>query len=325
MKAKDIQKLASEGLYLGRKVNGQVLETHISWLIISQKWVFKIKKPVKLSFLDYSTLESRAHFCEKEIQLNGRFSSIYIRSCPVTWHEGSWVLDGKKGTIYDYAVLMKRIPEEFRMDKMLQMGQGSDLLIAKLAKKVAFFHRRQPVEESTFDMNEAKALFNDIIHPEFRYSSEQAKFLQKAVQWSDGFLEKHEQRFKERARLGWVRDLHGDLHTGNVFLTDPPVIFDCIEFSKRIRTIDFLYEVAFICMDLERFGKEHWATYFLETYLKSIPVFEPDKDEAIFTYFKCLRANVRAKVLGLDPARNKQKKEAQNAYFQLMEQYMKQH
>jgi len=174
-------------------------------------------------------------------------------------------------------------------------------------------------------VNEAKVLFNDIIGPEFRYSSEQAKFLQKAVQWSDGFLEKHEQRFKERARLGWVRDLHGDLHTGNVFLTDPPVIFDCIEFSKRIRTIDFLYEVAFICMDLERFGKEHWATYFLETYLKSIPVFEPDKDEAIFTYFKCLRANVRAKVLGLDPARNKQKKEAQKAYFQLMEQYMKQH
>ena len=111
MKAKDIQKLASEGLYLGRKVNGQVLETHISWLIISQKWVFKIKKPVKLSFLDYSTLESRAHFCEKEIQLNGRFSSIYIRrlsGLPGMKEVGYWM--AKKGTVYDYAVLMKRYP-----------------------------------------------------------------------------------------------------------------------------------------------------------------------------------------------------------------------
>ena len=141
------------------------------------------------------------------------------------------------------------------------------------------------------------------------------------------FWKKHEQRFKERARLGWVRDLHGDLHTGNVFLTDPRVIFDCIEFSKRIRTIDFLYEVAFICIGFGAFWQGALGNlFFLETYLKSIPVFEPDKDEAIFTYFKCLRANVRAKVLGLDPARNKtEKRSPKSLLFQLMEQYMKQH
>ncbi|MDN3689433.1 phosphotransferase [Cyclobacterium jeungdonense] len=322
MKTEDVQKLADEGLYLGRRIGGKLLETHISWVILTDKWAFKIKKPVKLSFLDYSALESRGHFCKEEILLNSRFSSIYIRCCPITWMEEKWVMDGKRGTVHDYAVLMKRLPEAFRMDKMLQDGKGSEALIDQLAKKVALFHRKQPAEDSPFDLNKAKGLFNDILNPTIRYTNSQRKFLEKAVRWSNAFLEAHSERFSERVRLGWVRDLHGDLHAGNVFLTDPPVLFDCIEFSKPIRTIDLLYEVAFLCMDLERYGKEDWSALFLETYLHRIPVLDSELDGPIFNYYKCLRANVRAKVLGLDPSDSTEKQEKQNAYFRLMEGYM---
>ncbi|MBD3628957.1 phosphotransferase [Cyclobacterium sp.] len=322
MKAEDIQLLAREGLYLGRRIEGEVVETHISWVILSHMWVFKIKKPIRLSFLDYSSLESRAYFCDQEIQLNARFSSIYIRSCPITWNDGKWEMNGKRGVIHDYAVMMKRLPEDHRMDKMLQSGEGAPFLIEKLANKVALFHRSQPADNSLFNVKEARGIFNDILNNAHKYTDEQEEFLQKAVQWSDLFLEKHSRRLRERASLGWVRDLHGDLHTGNVFLTDPPVIFDCIEFSKSMRTIDLLYEVAFICMDLERFGKEDWSALFLETYLKKIPVLDPGRDKAIFNYFKCLRANIRAKVLGMDPSEDKRKD--QSVYLALMERYIQQ-
>lgn len=323
MKAEDVYKLAKEGLYLGRRMEGKVLETHISWIILTEKWAFKIKKPIALSFLDYSSLESRGYFCKKEILLNSRFTSIYIRSCPITWVEGNWVMDGKRGTVHEYAVLMKRLPETYRMDKVLQEGKGSEMLIEKLAKKVAFFHRKQPAEDSPFDIREAKGLFNDILNPSIRYTSSQRKFLEKAVLWSNAFLDAHRERLSERAQMGWVRDLHGDLHAGNVFLTNPPVLFDCIEFSKSIRTIDLLYEVAFLCMDLERYGKADWSALFLATYLHWIPVLDPDRDAPIFNYYKCLRANVRAKVLGLDSSDSKEKQKQQKAYFQLMEAYMR--
>ncbi|WP_162342966.1 phosphotransferase [Cyclobacterium salsum] len=324
MKTEEVHKLANEGLYLGHRMDGTVLETHISWIILTGKWAFKIKKPVTLSFLDYSALASRGHFCKEEILLNSRFSSIYVRCCPITWVEGNWVMDGKRGTVHDYAVLMRRVPEAYRMDKMLQDGEGSEVLIEKLAKKVAVFHRKQPAEESPFDLNQAKEIFSDILDPSIRYTSSQRKFLEKAVRWSNAFLEANSERFSERARLGWVRDLHGDLHAGNIFLTDPPVIFDCIEFSKSIRTIDLLYEVAFLCMDLERYGKADWSALFLKTYLHRIPVLDYERDGPIFNYYKCLRANVRAKVLGLDPSDSAEKQEQQQAYFRLMERYMQQ-
>lgn len=324
MKTDDVQKLADEGLYLGRRIGGRLLETHISWVILTDKWAFKIKKPVKLSFLDYSTLESRGHFCNEEILLNSRFSSIYIRCCPITWMGGNWVMDGKRGTVHDYAVLMKRLPDAYRMDKMLQEGKGSEMLMNQLAKKIALFHRKQAAEDMPFDLIKAKGLFNDILNPAIRHTSSQRKFLERAVHWSNAFLEAHRERFSERVRLGWVRDLHGDLHAGNVFLTNPPVLFDCIEFSKPIRTIDLLYEVAFLCMDLERYGKADWATLFLATYLHRVPVLDSERDGPIFNYYKCLRANVRAKVLGLDPSDSAEKQEQQNAYLRLMERYMQQ-
>ncbi|SHN12759.1 hypothetical protein SAMN04488057_107112 [Cyclobacterium lianum] len=324
MKAEDIQVLAKDGWYRGRRIDGQLVETHISWVIIGHKWVYKIKKPIKLSFLDYTSLAARALYCDEEIQLNSRFSSIYIRSCPITWFDGKWVMDGKRGVLHDYAVLMKRLPETFRMDKVLRDGGGEATLIRKLAKKVALFHRRQPEEDVSFRLDEARDLFNDILNPGYKHTSGQQKFLQQAVAWSDAFLRKHQQRLAERVRLGWVRDLHGDLHTGNVFLTDPPVIFDCIEFSKSIRTIDMLYEVAFICMDLERYGRADWSAVFLQTYLSGNPVLNTDEDEDIFRYYKSLRANIRAKVLGLASSGDGEKKADQQAYLRLMEFYMQQ-
>ncbi len=322
MKTEEVQQVAREGIYKGRRIEGQLIETHISWIILSEKWAFKLKKPIKLSFLDYSTLASRAHFCREEVRLNSRFSAIYDRCCPITHLNGNWYLDGKRGTVREYAVVMKRQPEEYRMDKLLKQGKVTEQQVKKLAEKMALFHRRQPAEMVPFQLTAAKALFADIVNPSLRYTAEQRTFLKEAVRWSDSFLETHRGRFKERVQLGYVRDLHGDLHAGNVFLSEKPVLFDCIEFSKNIRTIDLLYEVAFLCMDLERYGEDSLAGSFMETYLKRIPILDTGRDASIFTYYKCLRANVRAKVLGMNPTPERRKEQA--CYLALMERYLRQ-
>jgi len=322
MKTEEVQQVAREGIYKGRRIEGQLIETHISWIILSEKWVFKLKKPIKLSFLDYSTLASRAHFCREEIRLNSRFSAIYDRYCPITHLDGNWYLDGKRGTVREYAVVMKRQPEEYRMDKLLRQGKVTEQQVKKLAEKVALFHRRQPAEMVPFQLKAAKALFADILNPSLRYTAEQRAFLKEAIRWSDSFLETHRKRLAERVQLGYVRDLHGDLHAGNVFLSDKPVLFDCIEFSKTIRTIDLLYEVAFLCMDLERYGEDSLADLFMESYLKRVPIQDNERDASILTYYKCLRANVRAKVLGMNPTPERRKEQA--CYLALMERYLRQ-
>jgi aminoglycoside phosphotransferase family enzyme len=114
--------------------------------------------------------------------------------------------------------------------------------------------------------------------------------------WSDQFLKSHAARLQQRIDRGFIRDVHGDLHSRNIFLYRKPVLFDCIEFNDPMRQIDVLYEIAFLCMDLEAYGQKNLSRYFLTEYKKKFKCFECKEDESLFIYYKCLRANVRAKV-----------------------------
>jgi aminoglycoside phosphotransferase family enzyme len=123
--------------------------------------------------------------------------------------------------------------------------------------------------------------------------------LREALKWNERFLKKHAGRFHARIDRGFKRDVHGDLHSGNIFLYKKPILFDCIEFNDSFRQIDVLYEVAFLCMDLEGYGMKDLANKFLQTYNSIFESFEVYEDFEIFNYFKCLRANIRAKVNAL--------------------------
>ena len=329
----DFDSFVKKVTYNGEPMKDQVEETHISWIAFSKTRVFKIKKPVKFSFLDFSTLEQRKKYCLRELKLNQRFSKIYLDVLPIRCGINGWSLeeDGQ-GKVVDYAVLMKRMSSSKRMDKMLMEGKVNKTSIQALAKEVAFFHHKAEIIYTPFNLKKAKNLFNDIeeisgfIKKEL--GEEQQDFLLKSIAWSNNFLDSHALRIQERIKSGFKRDLHGDLHAGNIFLYQQPVLFDCIEFNDEFRQIDVLYEIAFLCMELEVGGHQELSDYFLAKYSKSLVCFEKEEDDDLYKYFKCLRANVRLKVrtLGVagseDGAIDKAELKVITNYLSLMKKYM---
>ncbi len=304
MNRQEVNQLLAQGIYEGKPIQGILEETNISWVILSRSHAFKIKKEIKLSFLDYSTLDLRKKFCEKELELNRRFSSIYLSVGPIIYHNGRFTIGGEVGEIVDYAVCMKRMREDKRLDVLLTQGKVDPLRISLLAKQVAKFHQSAQIIEYEYNQEQAKELFNDlnsvqnVVLQEF--GNDFSEVIPGLISFSNNFLKKHVRRFVERSRLGFIRDLHGDLHSGNIFLYKNPVIFDCIEFQDAFRQIDILYEIAFLCMDLEFFDRKDLSDLFLDTYGSILTCFPKEEDKGIFLYFKCLRANVRAKVFLLN-------------------------
>ncbi|RZS96295.1 phosphotransferase [Cecembia calidifontis] len=296
----EVKQLAWNGMYKGQRLQGTLIETNISWVILSGRVAFKIKKDIQFSFLDYSTLSKRKFFCERELELNGRFSSIYLSVEPIRYFQGHWHIGEGPGKISDYAVRMKRLRASKKMDVMLEKGEVALEDIQELAKLVADFHQRSALVFPVFDLEKEKALFNDLATVKAIANKELGAGLPEkidaAMERSNAFLELHKKRMAARIRETWYRDTHGDLHTGNIFLYRKPILFDCIEFNDSFRQTDLLYELAFLCMDLEFYGRKDHSEALLRTYRKKIDPFVQDADWQIFHYYKALRANVRAKV-----------------------------
>ncbi|WP_439585616.1 hypothetical protein [Dyadobacter bucti] len=303
MNEREIHVLAEKGIYNGKPLCAQLEETHISWILLTDTLAFKIKKPVKLSFLDFSELSTRKALCEKELVLNKRFSSIYLKVLPVTNHENGLEIGGLLGKPVDYAVMMKRLPTEKRMDHLLSKGKvGSKEMIA-LAEKIAQMHRDAPLISVPIDLLALMSTFNDITSIRPFISKHSSAYYQKiidhAIAFSDAFITQYAGRIRERGRLGFIRDIHGDLHSGNIFIDDQPILFDCIEYNDAFRQIDVLSDIAFLCMDLESFGHDALCEIFLSVYCDRFPAFQTAVDNLVFLYYKCLRANIRAKVSAL--------------------------
>jgi aminoglycoside phosphotransferase family enzyme len=196
---------------------------------------------------------------------------------------------------------MKRLATNRRMDIMiLQPDRIDSGLIRSLAQRVALFHKSALKVFTPFDLRVAKDTFNDIVSIRKFISSSLGNYfsdiISHGVSWANEFIDLHAYRFQQRIDEGFKRDVHGDLHAGNIFLYPHPVIFDCIEFNDQFRHIDVLYEVAYLCMDLEASQHKQLADAFLSWYSKEFDPFRSPEDRLLFNYYKALRANVRAKV-----------------------------
>lgn len=327
-----IDQLASVGTFNGRKINGSVLETPISWVILSGRNAFKVKKPIKLPFLDYSTLRKRKQMARLEIELNQRFSDIYKGILPIHLWGKVFNLGHDVGDIVDYAVHMKRLATSKRMDLLLAKHHVRDEDMHTLATKIAGFHKSANIIETPFRVSEARNLFNDVkmilttAGPQLEVSERQ--IIKRSITWSNAFLRQHKDRFQARINAGLKRDLHGDLHSGNVFLYEEPILFDCIEFNDTFRQTDVLYEIAFLCMDLDGYHEERKSQLLLRNYLDQFNCLSTPEDELIFKYFKALRANVRAKVHAIGLAKENGRKRgsqhlaALKKYIRLIQSYM---
>lgn len=329
METEQVNELMRSGKYGGLPIKGKLIETHISWVILTKKWAFKIKKPIRYPFLDFSTLEKRKYYCERELHLNRRLTDIYLNVIPIKYRNGFSLGEGT-GDIIDYAVRMKRLEAPKKMDEMIRANRINARHIERLAKKISQFHRETEVIDISFDLKQSKQIFNDILdvsdwakeHLDNHYLT----LIQEAVAYSDSFLEKFSNHIEYRVQSGFKRDVHGDLHAKNIFLYEEPIIFDCIEFNDDYRQIDVLNEVAFFCMDLEAFGRWGLSKFFMEKYVASFPCINGQEDEQLFLYYKFYRSSVRAKVnalRALQASENDSKYYSKEVimYLDLMEKY----
>ncbi|MEO6844065.1 MAG: hypothetical protein ABI184_02765 [Ginsengibacter sp.] len=333
MTTEQINNLISEGVFPGESGQRELIETHISWVILGDEFVYKIKKPIQYSFLDFSTLALRKHYCERELELNKRLApDVYIGVMPVLEYEQNITIGGNKGTVIDYAVKMHKLKVDRRMDKLLVNDEVSTIDIKKLAERIASFHKEATIiyEKDLLDIREE---FNDL-ETEKEYMAEElgdtyGAIIDDAIQFSDQFLNKNKKLIADRLSNGLYRDCHGDLHSRNIFLLPEPVPFDCIEFNDDFRQIDVLNEVAFLCMDLDAFERKDLSELFLKHYNQFFPAMKTAEERNLFIYYKSYRANIRAKVNSLrartaatDGAKSKALATAEK-YLSLMKRYLK--
>lgn len=305
-------------------------ETHISWIILTDNYAFKIKRPVQYSFLDFTSLEKREHYCREELELNKRLASdMYLKVIPITQE----MLEPEKNddSVIDYAVQMKRMDNSKEMGALLEQDGVKEEDIDKLAKHVAEFHKKTRIIKNVFNTTGFQKNYAEILEEyafvEENIGKEWAEKMKSCTDKSNVYLNKRRNYMNDRIIRGFVKDCHGDLNAHNIFLYDNPVIFDCIEYNKEFRHIDIYYEIAFLCVDLEFYDKDELSNLFHEKYIEYMKIKEDAKDKELLNYYKSFRANIRAKVTILhEKSQNNSNAKSINdikRYIELMHKYMK--
>lgn len=309
----------------------ELIQTHISFVFVTDNFVYKVKKAVNFGFLDFSTLENRHLYCQKELEINKRLCpKIYLEVVPL--NQKNKIKIKGEGEIIEYALKMKRLPQERIMTILLKEGKVFKETIDDIAKVVSQFHLKAQtnLEISQFGtINIIKTNWNENFSQTAKYIDQTIpkvtfQFIQTGI---NTFIEKNKALFEDRIANNRIRDCHGDLHSGNIFITDQICIFDAIEFNDRFRYSDVAADVAFLAMDLDFQQRTDLSNYFLERYL----VYSQDRQlMQLLAFYKCYRAYVRGKVISfkLDDTNIEQTektsaiKEAQ-AYFKLANEYAK--
>ncbi|MBL7809962.1 MAG: hypothetical protein JNN28_19220 [Saprospiraceae bacterium] len=328
MNSELLHRLVQLGQFPGPATGVSVVETHISWIILTDQYAFKLKKPVQFDFLDFSTLALRKFYCAEEFRLNSRLApQMYIGVLPVTIHG----IGANEGEVVDVALQMHRMDNRFEMDKMLVQGKVTERHMEALAAQLAAFHQKHQLpadhhyrpDEDIHDFSDLFTFEEDLFALLCPDAATVLSSWKKAV---PAFLEAQSPHLESRLVNGFWVDGHGDLHSRNIFLPEAgePVIFDCIEFNPHLRQTDVLNELAFICMDLEFHGREDLSEVFLEAYGRHWLCFERLEDDLLFTYFKAYRANVRLKVtlLGLRQHPTEEQVRVARSYWALLKRYM---
>ncbi len=325
-----VKEMLRPGLY-GRGVKKvRMLQTHTSWVFLTGRHAYKVKKPVNFGFLDYTDLSARKFFCTEEFRLNCRLSpDIYLEVLPITETRGRLHLGGK-GKPIDYCLKMVELPQESIMTEQLRRGHVTYQHIDTIAAIIARFHEHaergreitrygsSEIIRLNWDENFAQTMEfrgTTITYPAF-------DLIKAAV---EKFILRWRTRFRRRREAGYVRKCHGDLHSRNIFVDDEVHIFDCIEFNPRFSCSDTASEIAFMVMDLDYAGRRDLAGFFVERYVAE------SGDVGLLRlldFYKCYRAYVRGKVTsfnlndaGISKADKATARKTAQRYFKLSERY----
>jgi hypothetical protein len=252
-----------------------IIETHISCILLTGPYAYKFKKPLNLGFLDYSTLEKRRFYCNEEVRLNKRLApELYLEVVQVTDSEQYPVIGGE-GPVLEYAVKMVQFPAGAGLDQVLKSGHFTKSHVEELAAKIAAYHSTIPRSgpDSPFGLPEGinQTVLENFsqIKPHLVDDAEYHAKLVELEQWTREQYDLLKEALAARKHDGYIRECHGDMHLANIILHEGRlVIFDCIEFSEKLRWIDVISEVAFLAMDLESRGQAAFAHRFVNKYLE---------------------------------------------------------
>jgi aminoglycoside phosphotransferase family enzyme/predicted kinase len=280
----------------------ELVETHISWVLLAGQHAYKVKKPVNFGFLNFSTLEMRKAACLEELRINKRYSpDLYIAVTPICGTP-PFCRIGAAGNVVDYAVVMARFTPHQTFDQLASSGRLTPDHIDLLADLVARFHLSLPPAAQQAG-NSAVNHSDHFVTANFEHlgnlvgNEHLRRSLDHLAEWTQGERVRREKELIQRCKRGHIRECHGDLHLGNVVLIDDKVrLFDGIEFSPDLRWIDTISEVAFPVMDLEVKGRPDLAYRFLNRYLE---LTGDHGGMCMLDYYRLYRAMVRAKVASL--------------------------
>ncbi len=278
------------------------IETHISHLFFAGDLVYKIKKAVRFSFLDYSTLAKRRYFLHEELRLNQRLApSVYLGVLPISHGNQGWQL-GTYAHPVEYALVMRRLPARRMLDFLLERDQVTPQMTRALAETLASFHAQAGAGEeinASGGPEVIQMLWDENltdIQPFVGRLLDHETF--EAVRdFGNRFIRRHKDLLARRVHEGRIREVHGDLHCEHVcFAPEGIQIFDCIEFSPKLRTCDIASEIAFLVMDMESRGADELARNFLRHYMD---LMDDHELPLLLPFYKCHRALIRGKVAGL--------------------------
>ena len=313
----------------------KLIQTHISYVFITDNFVYKFKKPVDFGFLDFTTLAKRHHYCQQELILNQRLCpSIYLDLVALKKTNGDFSLTvdphANMGNIVEFGVKMKRMPEEQMMANVIRSGHLTPEMIDAICDALVPFYAQADSGPKIQEFGRPEAvgvnIFENFTQTETFIGSNSLSKVQfdRIKNFSSKFLQQ-EDIFAERVSAGRIRDCHGDLYSANICLADKVYIFDCIEFNERFRFCDVASDIAFLAMDLDFHGLKSLSDLFVSRFIQKSA---DNTLEKMLNFYKCYRAYVRGKINlftanapEVDMPTQQQCQDMAEKYFQLAEDY----
>jgi len=309
----------------------EMMQTQMSFVFLAGEYVYKFKKPVNLGFLDYTTLDKRLFYCQREVELNRRLCpDAYLGVVPITRDKGGITVEGQ-GEVIEYAVKMRRLPQEAMLNVLLGKDRVSAEMLTGVAKRLADFHEKAETsaaisafgELDTITTNTGENFSQTEKYIGTTISQEEYRHIK---DYTEEFIEKNTALFGKRVADGRIKDCHGDLHAAHICFTNDICIYDCIEFNDRFRYCDVASEIAFLAMDLDHYRRADLSRSFVDDYVN----FSRDKELLrMLDFYKCYRAYVRGKVESFkldDPHISAEEKTdirtVASNYFKLAESYV---
>ncbi len=326
-----VQVLLDPKVYPDASQKVELMQTQMSFVFLTGDYVYKVKKPVNLGYLDYTTLEKRRFYCQREVELNQRLCpDAYLGVVSITQEKNGFSIGGK-GKVVEYAVKMLCLPQEAMLNVLLAKGRVSAEMITGVAQKMAEFHQKAETNDTISGFGDISVI---VTNTEENFS-QTVKYIGNTISrksyrhikdFTNGFIEANAYLLRRRIADGKIRDCHGDLHAAHICFTNGICIYDCIEFNDRFRYCDVASEIAFLAMDLDNYGRADLSQSFVDAYV----AFSGDKELLqLLDFYKCYRAYVRGKVESFkldDPHISEDEKKktlvVAKKYFELAEGYI---